>query len=508
MLLLLAPSAYVASRTLDMPGFGDLQDDGLYFTCAKSIAEHGSYRILFLPEAPVQTKYPPLYPWVLSWIWRFSPSFPENLRLGTALSWLLIPLLLYLSARLFRAYGFSGWRLWTLLGVIALNPYVAQFGTTLFSEMFFTCLLLMGLLSTSRRPFQAGLFGAVAYLTRSAGIAWLGSQTLYWLWTKRPKHLVLFAAGMVPAVVGWTVWTSLHKYHTSDQALVYYVDYVTYEIQNVTWHNLHLVLWKNTDELLYGIGSLFVPKLFDSRLIKIIVQMIGIGAIVGTVRMARRGVGAEYVFFAAVSSALLVVWHYPPNERFVLPLLPLLAAGLLTEIERLATNVGSAMRHQERSQRVAAWSFGGAVGTLLGLVLLLQIYVLIPFLPWAAGQGRARLADQLAAYAWVRKNLPESVSILALNEASMFLYTGRRSMSLRLAPRFWYTEDHVAQRGAFRDIASYALDHHLDYVYLTTEDMRRDIAEQDWAPTRESVSHNPRLQPVFHAGIGTLYRVR
>jgi hypothetical protein len=121
-LILLLPSAYVAWETRDMPQFSNLHDDGLYLVSAKSLADGSGYRIESLPDAPAQTKYPPLYPWFLSWVWRLSPSYPDNLRLATLFSWILIPVLLVLCRRLYRNWGFEGRRLWTVLGLVAINP--------------------------------------------------------------------------------------------------------------------------------------------------------------------------------------------------------------------------------------------------------------------------------------------------------------------------------------------------------------------------------------------------
>src|SRR5271155_146459 len=60
--------------------FGKTQDDSLYFTSAKSLADHQGYILPSVPGQPVATKYPILFPWILSWVWRWNPSFPANLN--------------------------------------------------------------------------------------------------------------------------------------------------------------------------------------------------------------------------------------------------------------------------------------------------------------------------------------------------------------------------------------------------------------------------------------------
>src|ERR1700719_4068974 len=59
--------------------FGMTGDDSLYFSSAKALSEGKGYVLPSLPGEPPATKYPILYPWLLSWVWRWNPSFPENL---------------------------------------------------------------------------------------------------------------------------------------------------------------------------------------------------------------------------------------------------------------------------------------------------------------------------------------------------------------------------------------------------------------------------------------------
>ena len=77
--------------------------------------------------------------------------------------------------------------------------------------------------------------------------------------------------------------------------------------------------------------------------------------------MVRKGVMVPYALFGLISVLILILWHFPPNERFVLPLLPLVLAGLVTEFEQLYANIRAAFRHKDRSQRVAAGIFGVGV---------------------------------------------------------------------------------------------------------------------------------------------------
>src|SRR6201984_3222117 len=66
--------------------FGLSEDDTLYFSSAKAMAEGHGYIVPSAPGTPPATKYPILYPWILSWVWRWNPAFPENLSAALAVN--------------------------------------------------------------------------------------------------------------------------------------------------------------------------------------------------------------------------------------------------------------------------------------------------------------------------------------------------------------------------------------------------------------------------------------
>src|SRR5437899_11018338 len=105
LLILLIPSAAYLWHFGDMPRFGDLHDDSFYYVSAKSLADGGGYRIESLPGEPAQTKYPPLYPLLLSIAWRLNPQFPDNLPIAAWISWLALPAILIQLAALYPRWG-------------------------------------------------------------------------------------------------------------------------------------------------------------------------------------------------------------------------------------------------------------------------------------------------------------------------------------------------------------------------------------------------------------------
>ena len=414
-LLSLAPSAAFLWRHRDLPGFGDLHDDALYYVSAKSLADGGGYRIESLPGEPSQTKYPPLYPLLLSLAWHISPQFPHNLPIAAWISWLAFPAIMLQLPWLFPRLGITGWRAWLLLALVAVNPYMLVFSSTLVSELLFTALMIAAMLLTERAAdmengvkaaIAAGIVAGLAYLTRSAGIVFLVAGPLY-LWIRhRRREAILSGAAMLPFVLGWTIWTRLHQVATSDPALIYYTDYFRYELYSISLHDLPLFLWRNVDGLLLGFGSLVLPNVFPSFFFKTLAQVLAVAMIAGVVRMVRRGKGVLYALLAAGSCAQLLVWHFPPNERFVLPLLPLALAGLLTEMEHLYAMLRAGLRHRDAGQRVVAAGMLLAVASLLIGSVALQIYVGQVLLPDQEQAHRDSNVARVAAYDWIRAKLP------------------------------------------------------------------------------------------------------
>src|SRR6266481_1660127 len=88
--------------------FGLSEDDTLYFSSAKAMAEGRGYILPSVPGTPPATKYPILYPWILSWVWRWNAAFPANLSSAVALNLVFgVAYLLAAFAFLRRLPGFS-----------------------------------------------------------------------------------------------------------------------------------------------------------------------------------------------------------------------------------------------------------------------------------------------------------------------------------------------------------------------------------------------------------------
>ena len=510
-LLALAPAAWIAFNWRSMPQLGFYHDDALYWVSARSLAETGEYRIASLPAQPWQTKYPPLFPAWLSLVWKLNPHFPANLPLATLFAWLAFPAYLAAVYAFLREYGFSLRERAVLFVVAALNPVAVLFSTSLMPELGFTALFVGALVLAERAKSSgwmivlAGVMAGLAYLTRSAALPLLVTVPLCLVLSGRGvRRAALFLAGMVPAVAAWQIWVATHLSHASDLVTLYYTDYAGYQRYNVSLADLPLVLWYNLDGLLQGIGRVLTFDLepFGSKHLE---RVVAIAALAGCVRLARQTRKLQYPVAAAAFSGLLLIWHFQPDQRFVFPLYPLLAAGLWTELRNVARALGAAWKKPAISERVAAIAGATVLAAFTAFLAFTHIGGVFHTLPKLLEAYRADLNQRRAAWSWIAANTPERANVYAYDDPLLYLYTGRRSCNLPIPPRLYYHHDEPGIDRLLGTIPDFAREQHLDYALLTTGDFYRDLHEHGERTLAHAVENSPQFRPVFHSGATTVY---
>ena len=510
LILLCLPSLLFVWYNRDVPHFGILQDDGVYLIDAQALAQGAGYRILSLPARPFDTRYPPLYPLYLSLAWHSIPTFPANLSLAIMLSWLSFPVVLMLAYFWCQRHGFPVPITWVVVGLFALNPYVLFFVSNLGSEMLFMVFLLGAILVADRPdqcdwrgPLLAGGIAGAAYLTRTSGIALLPAGIAFYAWKKRSRGALWFTLGMLPAIAGWVLWSRIHAAPGQDVVTICYTNYLGYQFLNVGWDNLAQILWRNVSALFESMGSLVFPQMMQGLLAKVILWPLAVAMILGCVRMVRQGCGQLYAFFGGVSLAMLLIWHYQPNQRFVLPLAPLLLAGFCFEIVYLAEWFRKAIAHPSRTGRLVAHGFAACLVTVVTGGMVLQISMDVGVIPNLFRNDRSNTLAYRSIYSWIASNLPADANILWQDDTALYLATGRCAVSFVVPPReFEATGGDAGEAARYRKIAEYARQQHLDYVLLAKIGMRHNDQV-----LREAAA-NPNLELVHEERGGVLYRVR
>lgn len=517
--VLLIPSLYSLLRNPDVPKFCQWHDDCVYVVSAKSLTDGGGYRIMSLPGEPAQTKYPPLYPLLLSLGWMLQPNFPETLTYAAWITWMPLPFSLWLLASYLPRFGLEGWRMWTLLAIVALSPYTLLFSTTLLSEPLFAALLLASLLLAERAAdndprnpaglaLLSGIVMGFAYLARSSGIVAIAALPAFFWWRRQPCLAFPFLLGMLPFVISWTAWARIHQTHTSDPMLMYYVDYASYEVYNIPFKSIPLVLWKNIDGLIGAFGSMILIKFSDSPFLKMVQLTLGVAVIAGLIRLAKNGRCLSFLFFALGNAFLLLIWHFPPDQRFIYPLLPLVMAAFWTEMEHRIKLFLAGLHNPDWGQRIAARGLLAALGLTLSVSLALQAYFTLYHLPRDGNDVRTTRIAQTSAYEWIAKNTDPSAAFISTVDPFFYLQTGRHAIRLTVPPILWYRNDHDSIKDLFRDLVPYAREHKLDYVYHAGLDFIWGVDDEDRLNIDKTIRSNRDLVTMFQKDASIIYKVR
>ncbi len=323
--LVLAPQYWVALHT---PAVGIYHDDSIYLLTAKSLAEGHGYRIPSTPTNMVQTKYPILYPAILSLVWRLCPDFPANVIWFKALSLTFCLGWLWLSALMLLRWFADTTLTVSLIALIAACPQVIFLSTTALSEMLFSCLLTGCLLLMLREETShsssclvgAGILAGGCFLTRSVGFVVLMVPTFYLLFHRPWKRAVWFGLPAALLTAPWLWWQFLNYHAGLDPYLSHANYYSGYNVLlNYTWLDKGRIVALNLFHLLlstYGLFCDILPKELGF-LISIVVFAFGL-------RGSLRDQSRQLLRWAALGNLLiLMLWVWPPL-RFLIPWLPIL----------------------------------------------------------------------------------------------------------------------------------------------------------------------------------------
>ena len=208
-----AAALYLALAASSPVSLGFFGDDAVYATTAKALAEGRGYRHIEIPGEPLQTKYPPLYPAVLSLVLRARPDLPGSF------SWLLAPTALAgagavaLSALYWRRVLGASRRFGIALAVLAaLSPVLLAFTRVAMSELLYALFATAALLCLDERASAKGstlwlLLGALlvgcAVLTRTIGVSLALAAVAALLLRRRTADALLVGAVILACVAPW-----------------------------------------------------------------------------------------------------------------------------------------------------------------------------------------------------------------------------------------------------------------------------------------------------------------
>lgn len=444
--------------------FGHMEDDSIYFSSARELALGHGYVMPSLPGSPPATKYPILYPWLLSWVWRINPNFPGNLHLAAILNAGFGACYLVLAfVFLRRMKELSSWAALGLTTLCAASPTFLALTANLMSDVSFgACALAAFILADTIRndsSWKAALIGGMVAglvpLLRTVGAPLVLGLLIAVALRAGVRRAAFYAAGCAPflALLAWrsiAVKPALAPMITEatlcadswKMTWLYYTSYARYWSSDVLAHHvLGPVLQNGVWGAFSQPGSYFVDGAGMHPAVLAVVALVFTSAVVirGIARQTQTS-GWRPVHLALGLYLLpLLVWDYANFERFLFPFLPLFAAGMWIEVVHLATNVTREVRTKPgiSTNIVAGFFCLAGFALLLGAVLSWAQDIKTVY---ATSSIRGDLLQQKKeAYRWLRENAPQDARIMAYEDASLFLYTSRHAIRpITFSPAGYY----------------------------------------------------------------------
>ncbi len=426
-LALLAVHALLAWWTR-APGVLTEADDAVYILLARSLQSFG-YHDLFQVGEPWHRQYPPGYPALLAlWGAAFGERFDAFVVLSIAASTAALGLV-FLAVR----------RLWSTMAALlcllplVVNPYLILQAGKIASEapyVFFSVLALWALArreTTPRWLILAGGAAIAAALTRSVGVTLLLAVGLHWLIERRWRAVFLFAAACIASVGLWLLWMALAPEHYPGSS---YIADATYRGSDQQ-RSLAAALLIRVARHIPGYFAVILPQrlplpggggMLIDNLIGALIVVVGVG--VAFFGFRRWRVAVVYLLTYVL---LLVLWPWELS-RFVDPILPILVPVVLL-------GMGELVARMKAGWRIPAMAMLALVLTVVGCSRTAAL------LRETAGCERGLASpppaclrsDQRSFFAaadYIRERTPRDAAMVASKSATLYYYTGRRSVDL------------------------------------------------------------------------------
>ena len=476
-LALLLPVYWIAFHA---PAVGIYHDDGIYLVTAKALAEGKGYRIVSLPGDPPQTKYPILFPAVLSAAWRIFPAFPDNALFLKAIPLLSAILWLLLSFRLVRdETGDRDVALWVVL-LSAASSWVVFFSTTFMSETLFAC-LASGALICFRKLEEEGsgdkvglpllvftALVAASFLTRTVGAPLVAAGAVALLLRRKYVSCAAFLAGFAVLAAPWFWWQSAHG--DSARAAESYYTFSNYRGWNVLFNfpveQKIRILATNILRLLVSPVLLLNTKGGTAN--GILAILVSILTTFGLVRDMSRNTRLLHLF-VVFYFATIILWAWPP-DRFVVPMVPFLLMFAHKELSWIFGKIFSSGKLRDYALKVPV--------AFLAVPLIFHLYLVTKvternnaasFSFVHSIYGQDRWDDTMDLLDWIRGHTPREAVVMGNLDPTIHLYTGRKAVrSFADDPYLlFFTRNFEDAMGEETDLAKRIVFNRVDYVVRT-----------------------------------------
>ena len=438
---------------------GAFHDDGIYVITAKALAQGQGYRLTYLPHAPIQTKYPILYPALLAVVWKLWPSFPDNLLLMKWLSLLCGAATIGLFYLYVLRFGYFSRAIAGISGLVcATSPIFLYFSTQTLSEIPFALLVILALWSFDAqmeepshkgiRQFLLGVLLALPFLCRSIGVTLVFAALLIQYYRGRPLRWM--ALGMATIMLPWFIWmgAGLGTWNR-DPVSGYYTDYVSWWAAmdwamafRIVWQNLLNIVLSSATVSLEGLNAIVESiNLWGWLFLLFFLGSIPLIAFITKLRTWR-----SLPFFMMAYFLLILLWPWHPI-RFLVPILPFLLGYFFEELSNF-------FQHW----KIKTW-YLLPVGLLLVATNLALLYqhgqsaekfrYPYPFLQ----KNPASWASYQDIFQWLKTHSQPDDVIASMEDPMIFLYTGRRAIRpFKISPGLLGYGDDLHTYGSAEDL--------------------------------------------------------
>jgi hypothetical protein len=434
--------------------FGYTNDDMMYFSSAKALAQGRGYILPSLPGAPPATKYPVLLPWILSFVWRWNPSFPNNLADAIAVIVAFgYVFLVGTYAFLRKRFGMGEAEALVVTGFCALQPTVLLYSSSILSDIPFAALAIFAMLLADKglrrngsipRAATSGILSALSILMRATGVPFAAGLFLFAVWKRAWRQAVAFAAAVAPVAVAM-LWRTLLATPPVPPAMVsspgpgwnqswiYYTSYTAF--RRLDSPDLHAALILLLNQFLYLVAAIpgyFLSPLSSKSVVFWLVTTIVVlwMTLAGMLRQGKN-VGWSPAHFALGGTILVVLsWDFPDATRFLIPFLPLFVAWFWLEAKKTVLDLRRVSRESVRAGDGVLANMGlAAMGALL---VCITVNFVGPDRAELKREGLERaslLLEKREAYDWIRRSSPPDARVIAGEDACLYLYAGREAMA-------------------------------------------------------------------------------
>jgi len=417
---------------------GLFHDDGIYTVVAKAIAETNDYRIVSLPSAPPQTKYPFAYSYLLSWFWLLNPSFPDNIVLLKSLN-VIILVAIFLVAFFYyqRCFGPSSVAGLVFGVLVCCNPIIFGFTDYVLSDLLLVLLTLAALnlsvqagrdCTRSSRVLPLALIVGLACLSRMAALPLVLAGVAYTFTRNGWRPAAWFIAGVSLLIAPWLVW-SIQWQPPSDSLFNYYAAYDRGGTGGSSAMAAIERHWSIVQGNIYYLGDM-LTMLYLTALLPGMGFLLAFFSLIGAIVHARReNMFAWTLLVSAI--ALLLFWPFHPG-RYLAPLVPLFFWFLLGGIVWVASWIKAVLKDSPWGGVFSRLVWSAPIIVILLDGVWLSGYLLIRDDQTARGLYGRRMAYSWSgfeeSFSWVREHTRPDAVLATAYDPMYYLYTGRQAI--------------------------------------------------------------------------------